>query len=137
MANPPQREEIERLLRRVEPMDRLHPGTFQATRASLIGMLNRPLRVCGVVPNTGEPGGGPFWARDADGTVRLQIIETILRHERTSKQAARKRALELMETRDGQPALTLLQQAVRNSTPQLQVKSRRIGGATVPLEFDP
>lgn len=38
--------------------------------------LNRPLRVCGVVKNTGEPGGGPFWVEHADGTVSLQIVET-------------------------------------------------------------
>jgi hypothetical protein len=38
--------------------------------------LTRPLRVCGVVRNTGEPGGGPFWARDARGRVGLQIVET-------------------------------------------------------------
>jgi hypothetical protein len=29
-----------------------------------------------VVPNTGEPGGGPFWVRHADGTTSLQIVET-------------------------------------------------------------
>ncbi len=38
--------------------------------------LNRPLRVCGMVRNEGEPGGGPFWARNADGTVSLQIVES-------------------------------------------------------------
>ncbi len=38
--------------------------------------LNRPLRVCGVVPNTGEPGGGPFWCKNADGTTSLQIVES-------------------------------------------------------------
>jgi hypothetical protein len=37
--------------------------------------LNRPLRVCGIVRNEGEPGGGPFWTRTADGTVSLQIVE--------------------------------------------------------------
>ncbi|HET9869837.1 MAG TPA: DUF4301 family protein [bacterium] len=37
--------------------------------------LDRPLRVCGVVPNTGEPGGGPFWVRDAEGKESLQIVE--------------------------------------------------------------
>jgi hypothetical protein len=37
---------------------------------------NRPLRVCGMVKNQGEPGGGPFWARNADGTVSLQIVES-------------------------------------------------------------
>jgi hypothetical protein len=38
--------------------------------------LNRPLRVCGVVPNTGEPGGGPFWCKNSDGTTSLQIVES-------------------------------------------------------------
>jgi len=38
--------------------------------------LNRPIRVCGMVKNEGEPGGGPFWAKNADGTVSLQIVET-------------------------------------------------------------
>ncbi len=37
--------------------------------------LNRPLRVCGMVLNEGEPGGGPFWVRNADGTISLQIVE--------------------------------------------------------------
>jgi len=36
---------------------------------------NRPLRVCGMVKNQGEPGGGPFWAKNPDGTVSLQIVE--------------------------------------------------------------
>ncbi|HEV8714366.1 MAG TPA: DUF4301 family protein [Candidatus Binatia bacterium] len=43
--------------------------------AFLAGRLNRPLRVCGVVPNTGEPGGGPFWVQQSDNTLSLQIIE--------------------------------------------------------------
>ncbi len=38
-------------------------------------ILNRPLRVCGIIKNTGEPGGGPFWVRGADGTHSLQIVE--------------------------------------------------------------
>jgi hypothetical protein len=37
--------------------------------------LNRPLRVCGVVPNQGEPGGAPFWIQEADGSISLQIVE--------------------------------------------------------------
>ena len=37
---------------------------------------NRPLRVCGMVKNEGEPGGGPFWAMNADGTVSLQVVES-------------------------------------------------------------
>jgi Domain of unknown function (DUF4301) len=38
-------------------------------------LLDRPMRVCGVVPNTGEPGGGPFWVDGADGNASLQIVE--------------------------------------------------------------
>jgi hypothetical protein len=37
--------------------------------------LNRPLRVCGMVKNEGEPGGGPFWVKDNKGNVSLQIVE--------------------------------------------------------------
>ncbi len=47
----------------------------EARRAFLIETLDRPLRVCGVVRNTGEPGGGPFWVRGRDGRVSLQIVE--------------------------------------------------------------
>ena len=38
--------------------------------------LNRPMRVCGMVKNVGEPGGGPFLAYNADGTISLQILES-------------------------------------------------------------
>ena len=38
--------------------------------------LNRPMRVCGVVKNAGEPGGGPFLTYNQDGTVSLQILES-------------------------------------------------------------
>lgn len=38
--------------------------------------LNRPVRVCGMVKNEGEPGGGPFWVRGIDGNVSLQIVES-------------------------------------------------------------
>ena len=38
--------------------------------------LNRPIRVCGMVKNVGEPGGGPFLAYNQDGTVSLQILES-------------------------------------------------------------
>lgn len=41
----------------------------------LFTAFNRPLRVCGMVPNVGEPGGGPFWVDDEDGTSSLQIVE--------------------------------------------------------------
>ena len=42
----------------------------------IIAKLNRPLRVCGMVENTGEPGGGPFWVKEKDGALSLQIGET-------------------------------------------------------------
>jgi len=44
-------------------------GTF------LFQIMNRPIRVCGMVRNTGEPGGGPFWVRDENGRISRQIIE--------------------------------------------------------------
>jgi len=41
----------------------------------LYNTLNRPMRICGMVKNEGEPGGGPFWVKDLDGKISLQIIE--------------------------------------------------------------
>jgi hypothetical protein len=38
--------------------------------------LNRPIRICGMVKNVGEPGGGPFWAENQDGTTSLQVVES-------------------------------------------------------------
>ena len=57
------------------------PANFEAknkaeTIAYLVEVLNRPIRVCGMVKNQGEPGGGPFWAENANGTVSLQIVES-------------------------------------------------------------
>ena len=43
--------------------------------ASIFEILNKPLRVCGVVKNTGAPGGGPFWIKNEDETISLQIVE--------------------------------------------------------------
>ncbi|MFL6200975.1 MAG: DUF4301 family protein [Thermoanaerobaculia bacterium] len=45
-------------------------------RQFVIEALNRPLRVCGVVRNQGEPGGGPFWVADSHGNLSVQIVET-------------------------------------------------------------
>ncbi|HET8858410.1 DUF4301 family protein [Marivirga sp.] len=39
-------------------------------------LLHRPIRICGMVKNTGEPGGGPFWVSEEDGSLSLQIAET-------------------------------------------------------------
>jgi len=38
--------------------------------------IDRPIRVCGMVKNEGEPGGGPFWIRDKNGHISLQIVES-------------------------------------------------------------
>lgn len=43
----------------------------------LFRKLNRPIRVCGMVKNEGEPGGGPFWVNEEDGAQSLQIIESM------------------------------------------------------------
>ncbi|HPG33037.1 MAG: DUF4301 family protein [Lentimicrobiaceae bacterium] len=38
--------------------------------------LNRPIRICGMVKNEGEPGGGPFWTKNAESEISLQIVES-------------------------------------------------------------
>jgi len=38
--------------------------------------LHRPIRVCGMVKNEGEPGGGPFWVKNENGATSLQIVES-------------------------------------------------------------
>lgn len=45
-------------------------------KAFLFEKLNRPVRVCGMVRNEGEPGGGPFVVREPDGSTSLQILES-------------------------------------------------------------
>ena len=47
-----------------------------ASRELIIKSLDRPIRVCGMVKNEGEPGGGPFWVRDDEGREQLQIAES-------------------------------------------------------------
>ena len=44
--------------------------------AYIFAKLNRPMRVCGMVKNEGEPGGGPFVIKEKDGTTSLQILES-------------------------------------------------------------
>ena len=57
-----------------------NPDTKLLEDAELIlyikGKLERPLRVCGMVKNVGEPGGGPFLAVNPDGTISLQVLES-------------------------------------------------------------
>jgi hypothetical protein len=49
--------------------------TFEEKTTYLRENLNRPIRVCGMVKNEGEPGGGPFWVKDENGKISLQIVE--------------------------------------------------------------
>lgn len=57
------------------------PDSFQGAPAPeradfLRSALDRPLRVCGMVPSAGDPGGGPLWVRGGDGACSLQIVES-------------------------------------------------------------
>lgn len=73
-----EREEMLGFLRNVlcvthDKADRMSP---EDEAAYIFSKLNRPLRVCGMVVNEGEPGGGPFLCYNADGTVSPQILES-------------------------------------------------------------
>jgi len=74
-------EEIEKMIRFVQQDLCCRKGDIKNLEdADLViylrKKLNRPMRVCGVVKNVGEPGGGPFLTYNQDGTVSLQILES-------------------------------------------------------------
>lgn len=48
----------------------------EPTADFLFQKMNRPIRICGMVKNEGEPGGGPFWVENNEGDVSLQIVES-------------------------------------------------------------
>ena len=56
--------------------DTVRDASADQKRAFITEKLNRPVRVCGMVKNVGEPGGGPFWVRDDAGELSVQIVET-------------------------------------------------------------
>ena len=58
----------------IKPTD-FESWNHEAKHKFLFDKLNRPIRVCGMVKNVGEPGGGPFWVRADNGSLSLQIIE--------------------------------------------------------------
>lgn len=60
----------------IEPDENQYYADKSTLAHYLFRKLNRPIRICGMVKNEGEPGGGPFWARNADGTVSLQVVES-------------------------------------------------------------
>ena len=51
-------------------------SSFEEQVQKLHTLLNRPMRVCGMVKNQGEPGGGPFFTLNTQGVTSLQIVET-------------------------------------------------------------
>ncbi len=59
------------------PLPRGFDGANKAQKLEYLReALNRPIRVCGMVKNVGAPGGGPFWVRDKNGRLSIQIVET-------------------------------------------------------------
>ena len=60
----------------IEPVDKQYDADESTLIHYLYRKLNRPIRICGMVKNEGEPGGGPFWAENTDGTVSLQVVES-------------------------------------------------------------
>ncbi len=65
--------------------------TFENKITKIKELLDRPIRVCGMVRNEGEPGGGPFWVMNDKGEVSLQIVET------SQVDLANKKQLEVLE----------------------------------------
>jgi hypothetical protein len=56
--------------------DQLENWETKDLKEWLIKTMNRPIRVCGMVKNEGEPGGGPFYVRSESGEISLQIVES-------------------------------------------------------------
>jgi hypothetical protein len=76
----PEKAPVEEMMRFVEDKLKIKEIPAITNRRAMIDFLrnklNRPLRICGMVKNEGEPGGGPFYAVNSDGTVSLQIAES-------------------------------------------------------------
>ena len=60
----------------MEVIEDFYKYTLENKIAFIKEKLNRPIRVCGMVKNEGEPGGGPFWVSDLKGNFSLQIVES-------------------------------------------------------------
>lgn len=72
-----------------------------------------------------------------DSPLVTQLINNLMADGKKSKsEKIIYRAMDLLEERSGQPALNVFEQAISNAKPALEVKSRRVGGATyqVPVE---
>ncbi|WP_276378713.1 DUF4301 family protein [Flavobacterium sp. H4147] len=68
-----------------------HKFTFENKINKIKEVLDRPIRVCGMVRNEGEPGGGPFWIMNRKGEISLQIVET------SQVDLSNKKQLEILE----------------------------------------
>ncbi len=55
--------------------EELNIQNISSEKETLLKILERPIRICGVVENTGAPGGGPFLVKDKDGNLSYQIVE--------------------------------------------------------------
>ncbi len=63
------------LKREVTYLNILKDNNRQERANRIKEILNRPIRVAGMVKNEGEPGGGPFWVKSTTGTISLQVVE--------------------------------------------------------------
>ena len=68
--------------------DTYQQGTERQRIQWLHNLLNRPMRVCGMVKNQGEPGGGPFFTLNSKGVKSLQVVETAQINSKDTAQAA-------------------------------------------------
>lgn len=68
---------IEEFLRDVLCIEMPMARDCKSRALALVAKLNRPIRVCGMVKNLGEPGGGPFIIKEKDGSTSLQILESV------------------------------------------------------------
>lgn len=99
-------------------------------QALICSRLNHPIRICGMVRNEGEPGGGPFWVAGEDGAVSLQIVESSQIDLKNPAQAAIMRAsthfnpVDLVcNTRDYKGNLFNLKDFVDDETGFISIKS--------------
>lgn len=60
----------------IERHDLMVSASLEEKMRFCMDCLNRPVRICGMVRNVGEPGGGPFWIRDDSGDMSPQIVES-------------------------------------------------------------
>lgn len=77
----PSEEQLNEMLRFLHDVlcithDKTEEMSLEEKKEYIFAKLNRPTRVCGMVKNDGEPGGGPFLAYNPDGTVSPQILES-------------------------------------------------------------